>query len=265
MKSISAKILIIFLIISILPVCAGAARKQTSAREQRIARAYAADRAELYHLAESYARRFTLDERLLWLEFIKQEPSPYADTYSLYQPLIRLNTLKGHERRLRGAMMENYSLRSFAKMLLNRKAYRILNKVADSRVRDVRLRRRALELLAIMDQLHARAEEIKAHRDAQLIKLENIDRVIIEAPAPEPVHLPAPQLGLVSAISYGGDNSICMVEGVDQILTTGDTIYTDQAGGVKVIRIGRNSVEFKKNKRTWTQALGEPPNSAWTK
>jgi hypothetical protein len=271
MKNPSSKILLIFLILTLSPVCSQAAQSQIAARRRQIEQTYNAELAELYKLAEIYANKISAQERLLWIEFVKQKRLPYAYpcTYSLYGPFIRLNTLKRHESRLRGDMIENYSLRNFAMLLLDNKAYCVLSKVADSRVQGVSLRRKALALLAIMDQLRVRAEDINAHRDAQLARLEtwiaSADRIKAEEPAPIRIQPPSQQLGLVSAISYDGDNSLCMVEGVDEILMAGDVISTDQVKGIKVIGISRNAVEFQKNNQTWTQTLGQTPKAVWTK
>ncbi len=70
------------------------------------------------------------------------------------------------------------------------------------------------------------------------------------------------ETGVVSAISYDAKGSICMVEGVDEILSAGDVINTEDIKGVKVVSISRNSVQFsRKRGKAWTQVLDEEANS----
>ena len=52
-----------------------------------------------------------------------------------------------------------------------------------------------------------------------------------------------------------------MVEGVDAVLSPGDVIETEDIKDVKVVDISRDSVQFSKNGKAWTQELGEEADS----
>jgi len=69
----------------------------------------------------------------------------------------------------------------------------------------------------------------------------------------------AVRLGVVESVGYCPSSGYyCMIEGVDQVLATGDRI-----GRIRVLKIGPERVEFAKDGTTWAQALGASAQPFW--
>jgi len=64
--------------------------------------------------------------------------------------------------------------------------------------------------------------------------------------------------GLITGIIYTEEKPSVVIDG--EIVYEGDTIH-----GVKVIKIDRDRVEFKKKRKRWTQQAQEQPSRAWPK
>jgi len=64
------------------------------------------------------------------------------------------------------------------------------------------------------------------------------------------------QQGMVTGILYTIENSSAVVDG--QVVHEGDTIY-----GVKVVKIERSTVEFKKHGDRWRQRVRQRPSPYW--
>lgn len=73
----------------------------------------------------------------------------------------------------------------------------------------------------------------------------------------KPGEKPEITYGLISSILYSGVDTIAVVDG--EIMREGDTLY-----GIRIVKILRNEIEFAKDRRRWSQRLGESPPAIWT-
>ena len=62
--------------------------------------------------------------------------------------------------------------------------------------------------------------------------------------------------GVVTGILFNSENPRALVN--NQVIHEGDVL-----GGVTVVKISRNKVEFEKNGKTWAQSVRQKPNSTW--
>jgi hypothetical protein len=147
--------------------------KTMSFRQHQIERNYAARMSQLYARAEREANKLNVTNRLLWLEFITGDETPYSDSFSLYtvgggsgslrfststdiggevvtsSVLVasssenydtKLTTLTRPQRYLQAHLADSYSLRQFAMFLLSDQSGIVLSDIADSRFQNRRLR-----------------------------------------------------------------------------------------------------------------------------
>lgn len=280
------------LILLSLMICSVASAKDINFRRQQIETNYQAGIKQLYAKAEYEASKLSVTDRLLWIEFITGAETPYSDSFSLYtvgggssslsfmtyteidedivsasvlaasateSDTTKLSTLTGPQRYLQAHLADSFSLSQFAAFLLSEDSSIVFSSIADSRFQNRKLRYQARNLLRTAERLHNEARQIEAQRRTALAAMQ-----LEKEYEPEPVEQAEPQpaeTGVVTAISYSPKNSICMVEGVDAILSSGDVIDTDDIKDVKVVSIDRASVQFSKKGKTWTQKLGEEPGS----
>jgi len=289
MKTI--KLSFVLLLLS-LTICSVASAKDVSFRRQQIEANYAAGMKQLYAKAEREASKLNVTDRLLWIEFITGAETPYSDSFSLYtvgggsgslsfatytevgenivsgsvlaasaweSDTTKLSTLTGPQRYLQAHLADSYSLTQFAAFLLSEDSSTVFSSIANSRFQNKRLRYQARNLLRTAERLNTEARQIEAERNAALAAMQlekEYEPVPVEQAEPQPV-----ETGVVTAISYSPKGSICMVEGIDQVLSPGDVIDSEDIKDVKVVSISRDSVQFSKKGKAWTQALGEEPNS----
>jgi len=64
--------------------------------------------------------------------------------------------------------------------------------------------------------------------------------------------------GLITGISYQEDGSKASALIGPEVVYEGDTIFD-----IKVVKIHKDSVEFQKDKKTWSQRIGETPGKMW--
>jgi hypothetical protein len=289
MKTIKLSIV---LLLSALTICPVVSAKDVSFRRQQIEANYAARMKQLYAKAELEASKLSVTDRLLWIEFITGAETPYSDSFSLYtvgggsgslsfatytevdesivtasilaasateSDTTKLSTLTGPQRYLQAHLADSFSLSQFAAFLLSEDSSTVFSSIADSRFQNRRLRYQARNLLRTAERLHTEARQIESERNAALAAMQmekEYKPASVEQAQPQPV-----ETGVVTAVSYSTKGSICMVEGVDAVLSPGDVIDTDDIKDVKVESIDRDSVKFSRKGKTWTQKLGEEAGS----
>jgi len=256
-------------------------------QRQQVEQWYSNRVAELNQFIEDEAdKRFTHADRILWTEFLNilsNKEYPYEDAYFLKssQPFFTdKNGLKPFflDRegfKVRNAMINQYFLKTTAEHLKDGRAYNLLIDVLKDRYRNVEngiyqnylIRKVAYKLKALMEEYHRRSTRIENLKYAKIAELERWESDIkehifrtIEQIKSQPA---APQVGVVSAISFDGELSFCMIEGVERILKEGDVINNEMVKNVKIAGIERTKVEFEKNGRLWEQVIGKPANSLW--
>jgi len=67
---------------------------------------------------------------------------------------------------------------------------------------------------------------------------------------------PANKFGVVTGIVFNRKAPMALIN--DQVVNEGDTL-----GGIKIVKINRDEVQFEKNGKMWTQGVRQKPNSAW--
>lgn len=75
---------------------------------------------------------------------------------------------------------------------------------------------------------------------------------------PAACELPRVKNGVITGIVYTEGRPSTVICG--EIVHEGETIH-----GVEVVKIYKNKVELKRNKKKWTQKPQEEPNCAWSK
>lgn len=165
------------------------------------------------------------------------------------------------------AMKHRLFLDRMTGLLLNKNFRRDLSHIAGSNeVKDADsnlLRSEARRLIAVVDRLDREAQYIEKARANKLAALKakadglrgNVHRVMQEIRT-QPA---AAQIGKVAAICMVGDNSFCMIEGVDGPLQQGAKV----GGNVTVVEISEHKVTFQKVGATWEQKVGQAPAVQW--
>ena len=242
------------------------------------------------------AARIGYADRLRWVEFMKMHrgqshPDAYFDASSygfVISPSVH---------RLRLAMEQEYLLTEMADLLVSDDFFEKLTQIVEERWdtplptlrSEGRLVPSLLPLLSkerwdasLLPLLREEARRlldvvvpVRRELTAELRHLENARRARLDATMEwerdlkEQVHgileylrqseSRQAQVGVVESIGYCPQSGyFCMVEGVDRVLGMGDTI-----GGIRVLSINREKVEFAKNGTTWAQQLGAPPEPHW--
>jgi len=248
-----------------------------ASERQAIEQWYARHLAELRQLAQRQAKQLILSGRMLWTEFIKMNnETPHADTYFKMNDQIPfaygyfknttsifIKDIKTFE--LREAMIDSYFLSEAANLLLDSKFSELLTDLSNGSAynpANLLIRSEARKLLRLAKEFESELMRLESRRNDRLAALEqwekglkeHVYKVMREIKAlPE-----TPELGVVSAISCDQMRAICMVDGVDEVLQTGDKI-----NNVTVVRIQQDRVEFAKAGQKWTQKIGESANPAW--
>jgi len=223
--------------------------------------------------AEERAARLTFSEREIWTEFIMMtNQTPSFDTYFFNTARSFLDDKKTFQ--LRTALMDRFFIDSAASFLMDPAAKSRLSYIAnnninitDAKERNFLLRMEAKKILAVMDEFIPKLIRLANQREAKLADLQqwekdvkaNVTKVTLRVESQPQL----PQYGVVSAISYGPKDILCMVEGVDEIIKPGDTINNAAIKNVKVGKIGRYKVEFEKDGQRWAQAVGQTAQPMW--
>ncbi len=211
---------------------------------------------ELKLLAEEQAENLGYPYRMLWAQYIKMTGQiPSADRYFLTESFLEHKTYK-----LRAAMMDSYSLYAAQTFLMDDNAHQVVAHIASSNNYTSLIRREARKVLAVMDELRSVLSRIQRQREYELAKLEQWEKELkadvfrvmryIKAQRETPKH------GVVSAIAYGENKSLAMVD--EKIVYEGDRIQD-----VKILKIHVDRVEFEKKGKVWTQKLGEVQEAFW--
>jgi hypothetical protein len=217
------------------------------------------------------AARLGYTRNVRWVEFMRMHRGlPHADAYF---DASQYGFVAGPPRfaYLRQAMEKEYFITEMANLLVSEPFHEKLTQIVNDRLDaplQPLLREEARELLAVVVR-------VRADVATQVRQLENARRARLEATMEwertlqEQVHgilqylreqeSKATDFGVVESIGYFPQTGYCcMVEGVDRVLQTGDTI-----GEVQVLRIDPVKVEFAKNGTTWAQPLGAPAQAHW--
>lgn len=246
----------------------GGLAEYVSWKRNSIEQGYALSLTRLKQRAQHRASRIPFTYKLLWTEFWKMNSQkPYTENYFWKSEL----TFWKDEARFRVAMKDNYFTGTMRDLLLDEDFRRLLDYIVNvdhfhNPVRTVSrdiLYREARDLLRLVDEFQRQARQLDNGRRAGLAYLDQWEKDckedVLRVKRVIGAEVKKPKLGVVSAIGYGDTGAFCMVAGVDGILRAGDTVDNN----VKITRIGRDEVEFVKNSRSWTQRVGEQPDSAW--
>jgi hypothetical protein len=244
-----------------------------SRQRQDIENCYLAGLAQLKQQALQQARKIKLLDRMLWTEFIsKSGQKPYSDIYFYNARTFLLSDPKAFDE-LRGAMIDSYFLNTIADFLMDADARKMLADIVNSNTpRDSQnflIRKEAQELLTVMDYFAVLSERLENQKASELADLQiweetsmaEVQRAIREMVSPPK----ATPYGTVYAVIYYNKGSLCMIEGIDEIIKPGDTINNAQTTNVKIVKIDidRARVEFDGNGRQWAQTVGQSPNPGW--
>lgn len=233
---------------------------------QAIKQWYALSLTEQRKLAQRQAKQLILSQRMLWTELIKMNSQlPFADTYFSNTARTFVSDTEAFE--LRAAMIDSYFLSTAANLLLDSEFCKLLADLSNGsgyNPQNPLIRSEARKLLRLAKEFESELMRLENRRNDKLAALErwekglreHVYKVMREIKAmPE-----TPDLGVVSAISYDGKGSLCMIDGIDKVLQPGDKI-----NNVTVVRIHQDKVEFAKAGQQWVQAVGQPANPAWSK
>jgi len=221
----------------------------------------------LQKLAEDRARRLPLPYRMLWIEFVNTNnhvswTNPYlsttAQTYWWDQDLFDL----------RSAMMDSYFLTALQDLLTDEAFYQFLAGIQQSAAHDPLLRQEAGRLLRLMTEFKLESGRLEKLRDAKFAQVgqwrQNRREEVFQTILAIEAQVKTAALGVVQAVGHGPNGAFCMIDGVDKVLRSGDTIDSDAVQGVKVIRIQQDNITLEKDGQSWVQKVGEPANVAWT-
>lgn len=217
-------------------------RELLARRRQQIDRQYTEQLHKLRRRSERRINRLKPSDREVFnplIRYIRQEV--YASTYSPYDryfsETIELSFL------IDPATGQPHF--SYTNTLRYRQTYRHI-----------------LDILKKYKYELAQAKSIRDTRLAMEDRREKALRAAPEAPIPTAVAKTPPQkplLGRVAAISYNHPNPFIMIEGLEP-----DAVYQGQTiDGITVTRIDPYKVQFQKERKTWTQKIGQPPDPAW--
>jgi len=258
-----------------------------SGQRQDIENRYLVDLARLKLQALKQAQRTRLLNRMLWTEFISESyHKPYADNYIYGIPSLcydreaikhDLKTIEYNLNapELRAALIDFYFVGTAEDFLMDADARKLLaeivtiNRDTPHDSRNLLFIREAEKLLAVMDYFAVLSENLENQRASELIDLQiweensmaEVQRAIREMVSPPK----ATPYGTVYAVIYYNKGSLCMIEGIDEIIKLGDTINNAQTTNVKIVKIDidRARVEFDGNGRQWAQTVGQSPNPGW--
>jgi hypothetical protein len=214
-------------------------------------------------------------DRMLWTEFISKScQKPCADTYfPYYARTFLLNDPKAFE--LRVAMVDSYFLNMAADFLMDADARKLLADIVNINSdippdsQNFLFRKETQELLAVMDYFAVLSENLENQKASELADLqiwEETSMAEVQKAIREMVSPPeATPYGTVYAVIYYNKGSLCMIEGIDEIIKLGDTINNAQTKNVKIVKIDIDMarVEFDGNGQQWVQAVGQSPNPGW--
>lgn len=251
--------------------------EQASTERQQIEVWYRRSLIELRQLAERKAKQLKLDNRSLWIEFVKMnEQTSQFDTYFKMNDQIPnaygyfMNTTTVFLRdvetfELRAALADSYFLSAAANLLMDKNFRRRLADLADGSAynpQSLPIRSEARKLLHFVNEYESRLAALQDRRTAKLAGVEqwkqglkaDVLRVMREIKAaPEKVNK-----GVVSAIICNQKSQLCMVDGIDRILKEGDSI-----GNIVIVKIYPDQVEFARGSQKWAQLVGKPASDAW--
>jgi hypothetical protein len=211
---------------------------------------------ELQMLAEEQAKNLGYPYRMLWSQFIKMAVQiPSEDRYFLTESFLEHKTYK-----LRAAMMDSYSLYAAQTFLADDNARQFVAHIANSNNYTSLIRKEARKVLTVMEELRSALSRHQRQRESELAKLEQWEKELKEDVFRVMRYIKSlpqtPKRGVLSAIAYGEDKSLAMVD--EKIVYEGDRIQ-----GIKIMKIRIDRVEFEKNGKVWTQKLGEAQEAFW--
>lgn len=247
-RKTSVTICIFVAVVAITACNSQAIAKQAASPEQlerqRIENYYAQRFENLQQLAEDRAKKLEYSYRLLWTRFLKTTvpiQTPSVERYILTPSFLKHKTYK-----LRGAMMDSYSVYATRTWLLDRDVQELLTHIEASQNYTHLMRTESRKILNVMDELLRALSRLQGQREADLARLEK----------PEKTHPKMLGRNIVNAIALGEKRSFAMID--DKIVYEADRIK-----GIKILKIHRDKIEFEKNAKTWTQKLGEKKEAFW--
>jgi len=250
-----------------LPQIEAAATREREQIEQRA-------EGRRFEIARQTARRgaaqLSLLERALWTEFAQLSHGETQAEGYLYD-LHFGDAYYDQTIPLRQALIEDYFVSEMAQLLQSDAFRNKLVQITEERLNvplQPLLRERARKLLSLTDSLRAElsmgVRQLENARTGRLDAAMEWETTLKKQVRENLEYLrrtesKEPGLGVVESIGYSPQSGyFCMVEGVDRVLGTGDTI-----GAVRVLNIEREKVEFAKDGATWAQQLGAPAQSYW--
>ncbi len=113
-----------------------------------------------------------------------------------------------------------------------------------------------LLLLANIIVLNAVYGLSTAEKNTPIWEAITTDNLIYKLWTKYPLTSKSPQKGIVNGILFDEENPAALID--NQLVHEGDTI-----GGVNVVRISPEKIQFEKNGRVWTQRVQEKSIAAW--
>ena len=222
-------------------------------KQQHIEECYSYHLNELQKLIKNRAKKINMFELMLWKEFVEQtNKEEHEDIPFISIP--RLVVMESEISKLHAAMMNQYFMDKIATFIMDKKAHKLIYNIVNNNDHDLRIRRRARNVLRIMDEVQPHVSYLERQKHHELIKLQEWESQMKEnlfKAKPETT-----ELGVLTTIACIEDDPMIMVNG--KILSEGDEIQ-----GVKVLKIHREKVDFEKKGEKWTQKLGEIKEEFW--
>ena len=235
--------------------------EQIAAEQQLIENRYEQQIEILLNYAEDRAKKLDTSYRMLWIKYYDMiKDTPAKEDYLLTSRIWpRANLAAPKINILREKMINSYSLYKAPVFLLDRNARDFVAYIANNSNYGSSislLRSQAREVLKVMNNLQSQLSRHQEYRQRALANLDEREQslkkdVLTEAPSAQ-----QQPKGIVSATVYVEENWLAMVG--DKVVHEGDTL-----GKVKILKIDEKKVQFKKNRQTWTQKLGENQEALW--
>jgi hypothetical protein len=239
------------------------------AQEQReqVERWYERQRARTPEEARKLAARFSLAERLRWIEYARMYADRPSTAYYFDSPYYSY-PFTDRAILLPYAMTEEYTISEMADLLRSESFRAKLAQVEDEEWELPILRREARRLRDLMDTLNVEltmdVQQLERNKAARLDAIARQEKNLQEQVRTILDYLKQseqrpPQLGVVESVGFSPQSgSFCLIEGVEKVLQPGDTVR-----GIRVVTVDPQKVEFAKNGVRWTQQLGAPPQPYW--
>ena len=221
-------------------------------------------------ISREAAAQISYPLRVRWVEFMKMHRGlPHPEAY--FDASNYGFVLSPSAHRLRLAMDQEYFLTEMSHLLASEEFQEKMTQIVQERIDAPLLpllREEARRLLALVErvqrELTTELRQLQDQRTARLDATMEWERDLKEQVREILEYLRQresrePDFGVVESIGYFPQSGyFCMVEGVDRVLGTGDTI-----GQIRVLSIDPEKVEFGKDGDTWAQKLGAPAQPHW--